>query len=256
MEHEVWFAKLLNDLLGNAAQPLLAKLHIEGFGPGRPFTNYLAMEILVALIAMVLFTVLRMQLSMDKPGGLQHFFEIFFDFVKAQARDQAGHHGVAFAPVVMTLGIFILFCNLIGLIPGMEAPTQFIQVTLGCAMFAFLYYNFEGVRAMGLFKYLKHFLGPVWWLSPIMLPIELFSHTARNMSLSVRLYANMFAGEQVFLIFLRLTKVGVPVIFMALHIFVAFLQTYIFMLLTLIYLGGAAHHEEPAEGHGETAHAH
>jgi F-type H+-transporting ATPase subunit a len=256
MEHEVWFAKLLNDLLGGVAQPLLARLHIEGFGPGRPFTNYLAMEILVALIIMVLFTLLRSLLSMDKPGGLQHFFELFHDFVKGQAREQVGAHGEDFVPVVMTIAVFILFCNLIGLIPGMEAPTEFIQVTLGCAMFAFLYYNIEGVRAMGLLKYLWHFTGPVWWLAPIMLPIELFSHLARNMSLSVRLYANMFAGEQVTTVFLHLVPIGIPIIFMGLHIFVAFLQTYIFMLLTLIYLGGAAHTEEHGEEHAEPAHAH
>jgi len=118
-------------------------------------------------------------------------------------------------------------------------------------MFAFLYYNIEGVRAMGLLKYLWHFTGPVWWLAPIMLPIEIFSHLARNLSLSVRLFANMFAGEQVTTVFLHLVPIGVPIIFMGLHIFVAFLQTYIFMLLTLIYLGGAAHTEEHVDAHGD-----
>src|ERR1022692_653294 len=152
MEHEVWFAKLLNDFLGGAAQPLLARLHITGFGPGRPFTNYLAMEIMVALIIMVMFTALRAMLSMDNPGGVQHFFELFHDFVKGQAREQVGPHGEAFVPVVMTITVFILFCNLIGLIPSLEAPTQFIQVTVGCAIFAFIYYHIEGVRAMGLRK--------------------------------------------------------------------------------------------------------
>jgi len=259
MEHEVWFAKLLNDMLGGVAAPVLERLHIEGFGPGRPFSNYLAMEIMVTLIIMAAFTILRSQFSMDKPGAMQHFFELFYDFVKNQARDQAGKHGEAFVPMVMTLGVFILFCNLIGLIPSLEAPTQFIQVTLGCAMTAFLYYNFEGFRAMGVLKYLAHFAGPVWWLAPIMLPIEIFSHLARNLSLSVRLYANMFAGEQVFLVFLHMVPIGIPVIFMGLHVFVAFLQTYIFCLLTLIYLGGAAHHEEHEEHgveRGELAHAH
>ena len=256
MEHEVWFAKLLNDFLGGAAQPLLARLHITGFGPGRPFTNYLAMEIMVALIIMVMFTALRAMLSMDNPGGVQHFFELFHDFVKGQAREQVGPHGEAFVPVVMTITVFILFCNLIGLIPSLEAPTQYIQVTVGCAIFSFLYYNLEGVRAMGLLKYLWHFTGPVWWLAWLMLPIEIFSHLGRNLSLSVRLFANMFAGEQVFLVFLHLAPIGVPIVFMALHIFVAFLQSYIFMLLTLIYLGGAAHVEHHEEAHGEPAHAH
>jgi len=246
-EHELWFTKILNDVAGGAANSLLQTLHIQAENAARPFPNYVAQEILVTLIVVALFTFLRMKLSMDTPGALQHFFELFHDFTKGQAREQAGHHGDAFVPVVMTLGIFILFCNLLGLVPSFEAPTQNIQVTLGCAMTAFLYYNIQGVKAMGLGKYLWHFTGPVWWLAPLMLPIELFSHLARNLSLSVRLYANMFAGEQVFLVFLHLVPVGIPVIFMGLHVFVAFLQTYIFMLLTLIYLGGAAHHEEHAE---------
>jgi F-type H+-transporting ATPase subunit a len=251
-EHELWFTKLLNDIAGGAAGSLLQSLGIHADVPGRPIPNYVAQEILVALIVIVLFSVLRSMFSMDKPGAVQHFFELFHDFVKGQAREQAGHHGDAFVPMVMTIGVFILFSNLIGLVPTFEAPTQNIQVTLGCAFIAFLYYNLQGVKAMGLGKYLWHFTGPVWWLAPIMLPIELFSHLARNMSLSVRLYANMFAGEQVFQVFLHLVPIGIPMIFLGLHLFVAFLQTYIFMLMTLIYLGGAAHHEE----HAEAEHAH
>ncbi len=241
-------------MIGGVSAPLLAKLHIEGFGPGRPFTNYLAMEIMVAIVIMVMFTVLRSMLSMDKPGGVQHFFELFHDFVKGQSLEQVGPHGVKYVPVVMTLTVFILFCNLIGLIPTLEAPTQYIYVTLGCAVFAFLYYHFEGFRAMGVLKYLWHFTGPVWWLAWLMLPIEIISHLGRNLSLSVRLFANMFAGEQVFLVFLHLVPIGIPIIFMALHVFVAFLQSYIFMLLTLIYLGGATHHEHAEHEHDEHAH--
>lgn len=246
-EHELWVTKLLNDLAGGPVASLLQAMHIHPENAARPITNYVAQEILVALILVVLFSILRSKLSMDRPGGLQHFFEIFHDFTKSQAHEQAGAHGHEFVPMVMTIGIFILFSNLIGLIPSFESPTQSIQVTLGCALIAFSYYNVQGVKAMGLGKYLWHFTGPVWWLAPLMLPIELFSHIARNLSLSVRLYANMFAGEQVFLVFLHLVPIGIPVIFMGLHVFVAFLQTYIFMLLTLIYLGGAAHHEEHAE---------
>ncbi len=244
MEHEIWITKLFNDLMGPAVGSMLVSWGIHVEHPDKPFTNYVSMEILVALLIVALFLYLRTQLSVDKPGKLQHFFELFYDFTKGQAEEQCGHHhGHKFVPVVMTIGVFILFCNLIGLVPGFESPTMFIYVTLGCAIFAFCYYNFEGMRIQGPVKYLKHFAGPIWWLSPLMFPIEIISNLGRNLSLSVRLYANMYAGEQVFLVFLGLVPLGIPMIFIGLHVFVAFLQTYIFMLLTLIYLGGATHTE-------------
>ena len=93
------------------------------------------------------------------------------------------------------------------------------------------------------FKYLLHFMGPLWWLAPLMFPIEIISHLARPLSLTVRLYANMFAGEQVTMVFLSLTKFLVPVVFMGLHVFVGVMQAYIFMLLTMVYVGGAVAHE-------------
>jgi F-type H+-transporting ATPase subunit a len=110
-------------------------------------------------------------------------------------------------------------------------------------MAAFLYYNIEGARSQGLFKYLAHFAGPVWWLAPLMIPIEIISHLARPMSLTIRLFANMFAGEQVTVIFLGMVPVVIPAIFMGLHVFVSFLQAYIFMLLTMVYVQGATAHE-------------
>jgi F-type H+-transporting ATPase subunit a len=254
MHEELWFTKILNDLLGGAAASLLHALGIHPHSETRPIPNYVAMEILVALVVVAVFLYLRTRLSMDRPGVLQHFFELFYDFVGGVARDQCGHHGQKFTPMVMTLGVFILASNLIGLVPSLESPTMFIYVTLGCAMLAWLYYHYQGFRIMGVGGYLKHFGGPVWWLSPLMFPIEVVSHCGRPLSLSVRLYANMYAGEQVFLVFLGLVPIGIPMIFIGLHTFVAFLQTYIFMLLTLIYLGGASHEEH----HGEdgAAHAH
>jgi F-type H+-transporting ATPase subunit a len=116
-------------------------------------------------------------------------------------------------------------------------------VPAGCAMAAFLYYNIEGAREQGVFKYLAHFAGPVWWLAPLMIPIEIISHLARPMSLTIRLFANMFAGEQVTVIFLGLVPVVIPAIFMGLHVFVSFLQAYIFMLLTMVYVQGATARE-------------
>jgi F-type H+-transporting ATPase subunit a len=116
------------------------------------------------------------------------------------------------------------------------------MVPLGLAVVTFLFYHAAGIRANG-FGYIKQFLGPFWWLAWLMLPIELISHFARPLSLTLRLYANMFAGEQVFLTFVSLTKVIIPVIFICLHLFVGLLQAYIFMLLAMVYVGGAVSHE-------------
>ena len=142
----------------------------------------------------------------------------------------------------MTLGIFILTCNLIGLIPGFEAPTAVPSVPLGCAVVTWFYYHMYGIRDNGL-GYIKHFLGPVWWLAPLMFVIEVASHLARILSLTVRLFANMFAGDMVTLVFFSLVPIGIPVIFMLLHVGVSFIQTYIFVLLATVYIGEAVAHE-------------
>ncbi len=136
----------------------------------------------------------------------------------------------------------VLFLNLLGLIPGFDSPTMYPMVTLGFAVSTFIFYNAAGLRHNGL-GYFKQFVGPLVWLAPLLIPIEIFTHFSRMLSLSVRLYANMFAGEQVYITFLTLLKIVLPVIFIALHLFVALLQAYIFMLLAMIYVGQAVSHE-------------
>jgi F-type H+-transporting ATPase subunit a len=121
---------------------------------------------------------------------------------------------------------------------------MFAPVPLGCALLTFVYYNVLGFQHQGVVGYLKHFAGPVWWLAPLFFVIEIISHLARPLSLTVRLYANMFAGEQVLIVFLGLVPIIIPVVFMGLHIFVGFVQAYIFFVLTLIYIGGSVAHEE------------
>jgi F-type H+-transporting ATPase subunit a len=116
-------------------------------------------------------------------------------------------------------------------------------VPLGVALCTFLYYNAMGLKENGPIGYAKQFIGPVWWLAWLILPIELISHFARPMSLTMRLYGNMFAGEQVTGVFLKLTYLLIPVIFMALHVFVALVQTYVFTLLAMIYVSGAVSHD-------------
>jgi F-type H+-transporting ATPase subunit a len=121
---------------------------------------------------------------------------------------------------------------------------MFPPVPAGAALATFLYYNILGFAHQGLVGYLKHFWGPIWWLGVLMFPIEIISHLARPVSLTIRLYANMLAGEKVTLVFLGLTYLVAPAIFMAFHVFVSLVQAYIFTVLTMIYIGGATAHEE------------
>ncbi len=201
------------------------------------------MEIFVVAIILILFAIVRSRLSVEHPGKMQLTFEAMYKFVIGQT-DDAVEHGRKYAPFFGALFVFILFMNLIGVVPGFESPTQTVAVPLGLAVAVFLYYHWMGLREQGVGKYLAHFLGPMIFLAPLMVVIEIISHFARPLSLTVRLFANMFAGEKVTLTFLSLTFLAVPAVFMGLHVFVAFLQAYIFMLLAMIYVGGAVAHEE------------
>jgi F-type H+-transporting ATPase subunit a len=239
-EHELWITKLFNDYLGGVGN---AALGLVGWHSERPWANFVAMEVLVTLIIVVVFAMLRPRLSADKPGNFQQTFETIYQFLHGQAEEQVGHHGHKYLAFFGTLFFFILFANLIGIIPGFEAPTMFPAVPAGCAVATFFYYNLVGIQANGLGKYLLHFAGPMPFLAPLMIPIELVSHMARPLSLTIRLFANMYAGEQVTMVFLGLTYFLVPAIFMGLHVFVSLLQAYIFVLLTMTYVSGATAHE-------------
>lgn len=242
MDHEkVWLTKLFNDHIPGVGNLTLKLL---GLPPEqRPWADFMTMELVVVLIIILLFAFLRRQLSVDKPGKLQQTFELIGDFVRSQSEESVGHDGPRYIGFFGTIFIFILFCNLIGIIPGLASPTIIPSVPAGCAIAVFCYYNLAGFREQGVGKYVAHFAGPMPILAPLMVPIELVSHLARPLSLTIRLYANMFAGEQVTLVFLTLTYFGVPALFMGLHVFVSFLQAYIFMLLAMMYVGGAVAHE-------------
>ena len=241
--HELWITALFNQYLAGLGNTILGLFGQHAHDPAKPWVNFMTMQILTALLVMVIFGLLRGRLSMDKPGKMQHIFETFYNFLHDQAEEAAGHGGAKYLAFFGTLFFFILFCNLIGIIPGFESPTMFPAVTLGCAIAAFLYYNIVGIQAVGLGHYLKHFVGPMPMLAPLMIPIEIVSHFARPLSLTIRLYANMLAGEKVTLVFLGLTYFVAPAVFMGLHVFVAFLQAYVFTVLTMMYVGGATAHE-------------
>ncbi len=243
MEHELWLTKLFNDYLAGAANSVLGLFNVHATNPARPWENFLVMEILVFFLIVVLVAAVKSSFSVDKPGKLQHLFEVIFEFLGSTTEEVGLHHGGKYLPFFGTLFIFILFGNLIGVIPTFESPTMFPAVPAGCALATFAYYNWMGFREQGIGKYLAHFAGPMPILAPLMVPIELVSHLARPMSLTIRLYANMFAGELVTAKFLVLTYLVAPAIFMGLHVFVSLLQAYIFTLMTMIYVSSAVSHE-------------
>jgi F-type H+-transporting ATPase subunit a len=242
MPEQLWFTEILNRLFGGLVLTLLNALHITPKHPEAPIPNNVSMQILVFLFLVVIFIFLRARLSVDRPGALQHVFEGIHGFIQNQSHETIGPHSERYTPFLVALGCYILICNLIGLVPGFESPTALPVVPLGCAICAFIYYQTQGFKHAGI-GYLKHFAGPMIWLAPLMIPIEIVSHLARVLSLTIRLFANMFAGDMVTWVFFSLIPIGVPIIFLGLHIGVSFLQTYIFVLLTTVYLAGAVAEE-------------
>ena len=251
MPEQLLFTKILNAAFAGPITSLLRSLQIEPQFPQAPITNAIAMEVLVVGFLVLVFILVRSRLSVESPSGLQHVFEGLNGFIEGQSRDIIGHHSERFTPFLTTMGLFILVCNLLGLVPGLESPTASPVVPLGCALCAFIYYQAHGFRHAGA-RYVLHFLGPPMegmhvigrvLMAVLMLPIELISHLARVMSLTIRLYANIFAGDMVTLVFFSLIPIGVPVIFLGLHLGVALLQAFIFVLLTTVYLAGAVGEE-------------
>jgi F-type H+-transporting ATPase subunit a len=242
---QLWITALMNRLLGGPVNALLQALP-PVFHPAdssAPISNAVAMEILVIGFLLVIFLWVRSRLSVEKPGGSQHLAETMHEFITNQSDQIIGHHSEKFTPFLVALSLFILLMNLIGLIPTFESPTVSPAVPFGCALVAFFYYNLHGIKKQGPLKFLAHFAGPVWWMAWIIFPIEIISTLARVMSLTIRLYANIFAGDMVTAAFFTLMPVGIPVIFLGLHVAVSFLQAYIFTLLVTIYLSGVVAEE-------------
>jgi F-type H+-transporting ATPase subunit a len=199
--------------------------------------------LLVVLGLIAFFVIVRLSLSVEKPNPAQHIAELIHGFVGGQAEQVIGHGYERFQAFVTCILLFVVCNNLSGLIPGVDTPTAQPVVPLGIATLAFLYYNFHGIRANGVLGYLKQFAGPVWWLIPLMFPVEIISHLARIMSLTIRLYANMLASDLLTLICFSMFPAAAPTIFLGMHFLVSLVQAYVFMLLTIIYLSMAVSHE-------------
>ncbi len=242
MHTQLLFTRFLNHLFARPVDGLLSALDLAPAYPSAPITNAFAMELLVFLVLIAYFLLVRSTLSVETPGGVQHLAEMTHEFVSSQSEQIIGDHFEHFTSYLTALGLFILLCNLAGLIPGLESPTANVSVPLGFALVTFVYYHYHGIRANG-WAYIKQFLGPLPLLAPLLFPIEIISHLARVLSLTVRLYANMFAGDLLTLAFFSIVPIGIPVVFYALHFGVAVIQAYVFMLLAAIYLSLAVAHE-------------
>jgi F-type H+-transporting ATPase subunit a len=238
LEHPLWIVDFVNAILGPPVRSI-------GEAMGYYFTghqiipNYLVMVMLIVLGLTVLSLIVRSRLSVENPGKLQIVLS-----------------GRQFLPLIATLGVFILVGNYMGLIPGLMAPTSSINVTLGCALTTWVYYHYQGIRAQGLRSYLLHFAAPPGAplaLAPIMLPIELISHLSRVMSLSLRLFGNIFGEELVILILFTIIPFFIPLPMMFLGLVTGGLQAFIFMLLSIIYLQGAVAVEHEHDEHGHDA---
>jgi F-type H+-transporting ATPase subunit a len=172
------------------------------------------------------------------PGGLQNFMEIVIGGIENMIEETMGHHGKPFFPLIATLALFILVSNLMGLIPGFFPPTANINTTAACAVIVFVTTHVVGIREHGV-KYIKHFMGPVIWLAPMMFCIEVIGHFSRVISLTLRLFGNMNGHELVLMVFFALAPCLVPLPMMIMGVLVSFIQAFVFMLLAMIYIQGS-----------------
>jgi F-type H+-transporting ATPase subunit a len=258
LHHELWIVGLFNTVFGPLVAAMLAPLgfHVD---PAHAIPDYLVMSILIVLAVTVLSLIVRSRLSVDRPGKLQILMEDAVNAVGGLLDEWIGEGGRRYLPLVATLGIFILLGNYAGLVPGLMAPTSNINVTLGCALTIWVYYHIQGIREQGAWPYFKHFAAPPGapiFIAPIMLPIELISHLSRVMSLSLRLFGNIFGEELVILILFSIIPFLVPLPMMLLGLVTGGLQAFIFVLLSVIYLSGAVaveHDESRRVGEHHTA---
>jgi F-type H+-transporting ATPase subunit a len=269
VERVSWITQILNQYLGAPTLALLQALHIQPNHPDRPIPEHVAMGLVVLVLGTILAVILRTRLSVERPGSFQQVAEMLITNpmgfgAKDLLEENVHHHPEHYVPFVGAIGIFILLANLLPVFPAFTAATANNTVPLGCASLVFLYFNYQGIRELGPIHYLRNFAGPVWWLSFLIFPVEIISTSARVLSLTVRLWANIIASDLIYSIFLGLfasvsvwgfhkssvlgvvlaiLPVTIPVLFIGLHIFVAIVQAYIFTILPAVYLGLATSEE-------------
>jgi F-type H+-transporting ATPase subunit a len=243
LEHSLYIVELFNKLFGKSLAWVLSLFGIHIQNPEHFVPDYVVMSIIVVIAIIVFFRLASRKLN-SVPSKMQSFLELLIQTFENQLVETVGEQGRQYVPLVATIGIFIFISNLLGLVPGLMSPTSNLNVTVACALVVFIYYHWQGIKSQGFFKYLKHFTGPIPFLAPLMLPIEIISHFSRIVSLSIRLFGNIFAEELLIVVMLSIIPFLLPLPFMAVAIFTAFIQAFVFVLLTCIYLSGAVAQEE------------
>ena len=243
MPEPLAITRALNDALGGPVTSLLQAMGVHPANPAAPITDGFTMELLVVCGLIAFFILVRATLSVEKPNAAQQIAELIHDFTGSNGEQIIGHGYERFQAFVTCIFLFVVLNNLLGLIPGIVTPTSLPIIPLGIAVPTFIYYQYFGFKEQGFVGYMKHFAGPVWWIAPLLFPIEIISHFARIMSLTIRLYANMFASDLVTLVFFSLFPLAIPAVFLGLHAAVSVIQGYVFMLLAMIYLSQAVAHE-------------
>lgn len=243
LEHSLYIVELFNKIFSKPLSLLLGLMGIEVKNPEHLVPDYIVMCLIVATFLILFFGLSSRKLKLV-PSKLQSILELIIEAFDSLLVDTIGEKGKKYLPMVATVGLFILSCNLLGLVPGLMSPTSKLNVTVGCALTVFTYYHWQGIKSQGVFKYLKHFMGPIPLIAPLMVPIEIISHFSRPVSLSIRLFGNIFAEELLIVITVSIIPFFLPLPFMAVAIFTAVIQAFVFVLLSCIYIAGAVAHEE------------
>lgn len=243
LEHSLFIVDFFNKIVGKPLAFLLGLAGIEVKNPEHFIPDYIVMSLIVAAVLILFFGLASRRLNLV-PSKLQGILELIIQAFENILVETIGERGKKYLPLIATIGLFILVCNLLGLVPGFMSPTSKLNVTLGCALVVFVYYHWQGIRSQGIFKYLKHFMGPIPLLAPLLIPIEIISHFSRPVSLSIRLFGNIFAEELLIIVIASIIPFFLPLPFMAIAIFTATIQAFVFVLLSCIYIGGAVAHEE------------
>ncbi len=230
MEHELsTITILLNSLVGR----------ITGHEAHLPDQGVIAWFIVVA--SAIIFIPMSRTFSVDSPSKLQQLLEIGIESINAMLDGFIGPGGRKYFPVMAGFAFFILTSNLITNVPGFQPPTGDLNTTAALGVMSFVYYNFLGIRAQG-WGYAKQFIGDPPAMAPLMIPIEVLSHLSRPLSLAIRLFGNIFAEHTLAGVFFILLPVGLPLVFAPLGVFVAFMQTFVFTMLSMVYIAGALEH--------------
>jgi F-type H+-transporting ATPase subunit a len=255
LEHPLWVVEWVNALLGPLVAAALKPLGYDFHG-GEVIPRYLVMTMLIVAAITVMSLIMRSRLSVDNPSRFQIVLEDAVLAVRGLLLEWIGPEGEQFLPLIFTFGIFILIGNYAGLVPGLMSPTSSINVTLGLAITTWVYYHAQGFRKQGAVNYIKHFMVPPgahWSIAFVYFPIELISHASRILSLSVRLFGNIFGEEMIILILGSIIPFIVPLPMMFLGLITGGLQAFIFVLLSIIYLQAAVAVEHEHDEHGHDA---